>query len=62
MKQAVWEVVHGKRAGKTTERSHRVNTITVRRDATGRFVSRKHAKSQTDKVVVETIRRPKRAK
>ena len=63
MKRAVREVVHGKRAGKTTERSHRVNTITVRRDATtGRFVSRKDAKNQTEKVVVETIKRPKRTK
>ena len=63
MKQAVWEVVHGKNAGKTTVRSHRVNTITVRRNAkTGRFVSCKNAKSQTDEVVVQTIRRPKRTK
>ena len=63
MKQAVWEVVHGKDAHRTTESSRRATTIKVRRDATtGRFVSRKHAKSQTDKVVVETIRRPKKTK
>ena len=40
MKQAVWEVVHSKGAGKTTQRSRRANTITVERDAkTGRFAS-----------------------
>ena len=63
MKQAVWEVVHGKDAHRTTERSRRATTIKVGRDAkTGRFVSRKNAKSQTDEVVVETIKRPKRTK
>ncbi len=63
MKQAVREVVHGNDAHRTTEGAHRATTIEVGRDAkTGRFVSRKHAKNQTDKVVVETIRRSNRAK
>ena len=63
MKRAVHEVVHGESSSGATTPSRRATTITVRRDAmTGRFVSRKHAKNQTDKVVVETIRRPKRTK
>lgn len=63
MKRAVWEVFHGKSASRSTNRSNRATTITVGRDAkTGRFVSPKNAKSQTDNVVVQTIRRPKRTK
>ena len=63
IKRVIREVVHGESSSRATTAPRRATTITVRRDATtGRFVSRKHAKSQTDKVVVETIRRPKGAK
>ena len=63
MKRAVWEVFHGKDASPTAKRSNRATTITVGRDAkTGRFVSPNNAESQTDNVVVQTIRRPKTKK
>ena len=63
MKRVIREVVHGESSSRATTPSRRATTITVGRDAkTGRFVSCKNAKSQTDEVVVETIRRPKRAK
>ena len=63
MKRAIHEVVHGEGSTGATKRSPRVTRIKVGRDAiTGRFVSRKDAKNQTEKVVVETIKRPKRTK
>ncbi len=63
MKRAVWEVFHGEDAPKTAARSRRSITVTVARDAkTGRFVSRENADSQTENVVVQTVKIPKRKK
>ena len=63
MRRAVREVVFGEDAHKMTAGSRRSTTVTVARDTkTGRFVSRKNADSQTENVVVETVKKPKRTK
>ena len=63
MRRVVREVVLGKGYDGSRKASGRSTAVTVRRDAkTGRFVSREAAESQADNVVVETIRKPARAK
>ena len=63
MKRVIQEIVLGEEAHKTAAGSRRSTTVTVARDAkTGRFVSRENADSQTENVVVETVKKPKRKK